>query len=75
MTLAELHRQIAQCNRQIAQSVTRLSELHQAIAAQHDTPTATPRKARRVAPPEPATARGIAIARQEIDRHRRSKGT
>lgn len=59
----------------IGEMCIRVGELFKAEAAERSAPTAAPRKARRVAPPEPATARGIAIARQAVDMHRRSKGT
>lgn len=57
VTRAERYRLMAQCHAQLA-------EFLRAEAAELDSPSAVPRKARRAAPPEPATARGIAIARQ-----------
>lgn len=56
----------------IGEMCIRIGELFKAEASERSIPTAAPRKARRVAPPEPATARGIAIARQAIDRHTRA---
>lgn len=65
MTRSERLRLMAECH-------ARLAELLRVEASELDTPTAAPRKVRRAPPPVPATARGIAMARQAIERHTRA---
>lgn len=67
MTRAERLRMMAECH-------SKLADFLRAEAAEIDTPAAAPRRVRKAIPEPTATPRGIALARQALERHTRTGG-